>query len=273
MQLQSKKIAVISLSGGLDSSCLLIRLLSLGYEVHGVSFNYGQKHQIELSKLRKNIDFILQKNLNLASYNLLDISQLGLLFESSLINNNEIVPEGHYEEENMKSTVVPNRNMIFASIIQGLALSIANREKVPVQIALGVHSGDHAIYPDCTPEFYRYQEMAFKAGNWNSDSVTYLLPYINGNKTTILEDFFFHAKRLELTKSEQLQFLATTHTSYNPDILGRSSGTSGSDIERVEAFLNLNMEDPAEYVNGWDWTKNHVLTILKQKNETPKNLY
>ena len=263
--MQSRRIAVISLSGGLDSSCLLIRLLALGYEVHGVSFNYGQKHHVELFKLKTNLDFLSLRGINLASYNVVDLKQLGTLFESSLTVPSLIVPEGHYEAENMKSTVVPNRNMIFTSIIQGLALSIANREKELVEIALGVHSGDHAIYPDCTPEFYRLEELAFRAGNWNSNSVTFQLPYIQGNKTTILQDFLFHGSRIGLTNSEQLQFLSNTHTSYNPDFLGRSSGTSGSDIERVEAFLNLGMIDPAEYVNGWDWTKNHVLEILNTR--------
>jgi 7-cyano-7-deazaguanine synthase len=271
MPSRNRRIAVISLSGGLDSSCLLIRLLSLGYEVHGVSFDYGQKHKIELVKLQKNLNFLRGKYLQLHSYNVLDLSAVGKLFNSSLINSEQIVPEGHYEEENMKSTVVPNRNMIFASIIQGLALSIATKENELVEIALGVHSGDHAIYPDCTPEFYRLQEMAFKAGNWNANSVIYQLPYIQGNKSTILQDFFYHAGRLGLSKSEQDLFLSQTHTSYNPDLFGRSSGTSGSDIERVEAFLSLGLVDPAEYVNGWEWTKNHVLEILNNRKNGAHN--
>ena len=78
------------------------------------------------------------------------------IFHSALTNSEIEIPEGHYEEEQMKATVVPNRNAIFASILYGYALSISTKENIDVSIALGVHSGDHAIYPDCRPEFYRF---------------------------------------------------------------------------------------------------------------------
>ena len=89
------------------------------------------------------------------------------LFHSALTSDDIEVPEGHYEEEQMKATVVPNRNAIFASILYGYALSVALREDTDVIIALGVHSGDHAIYPDCRPEFYEAIGNAFSVGNWD----------------------------------------------------------------------------------------------------------
>ena len=126
---KNRKIAVISLSGGMDSTCLLIKLISEGFEVHGVSFDYGQKHKVELERLQKNLEYLKNQNLELKSYNLIDLSVMGKILNSSLTNNSEAIPEGHYEEENMKYTVVPNRNMIFLSIIQSIALSIATKEK------------------------------------------------------------------------------------------------------------------------------------------------
>lgn len=263
MQLKSRKIAVVSLSGGMDSSCLLIHLLSHGYEVHGITFNYGQKHSIEIERLYENLNYLKTQGIKLNSFNFLDISSVGKLFNSSLIEGNEEVPTGHYAEENMKSTVVPNRNMIFTSIIQGLALSIAAKEQNPVFVSLGVHSGDHSIYPDCTPNFYEKEEAAFKAGNWDSELVNFYLPYLNGDKTSILKDCLENCKKLNL---DFMTVLKNTNTSYSPDKDGRSSGTSGSDIERIEAFHNLGLIDPVPYVNGWDWTLKNALKVLNKTN-------
>ena len=246
----------------MDSTCLLIHLIKEGYEIHGVSFNYGQKHSIELERLSQNIAYLSSKGISFKSYNLLDISNIGQLFESSLINADKDVPEGHYEADNMKSTVVPNRNMIFASIIQGYALSIAMRETKNVHVALGVHSGDHAIYPDCTPEFYLAEQAAFKKGNWGSEAVEFYLPYLDSNKTRILLKCYNDCAALGLDFDTVLR---NTITSYNPDSEGRSSGTSGSDVERIEAFYNCGFIDPVDYVNGWEWSLKNALKVLKKQ--------
>ena len=265
MQLTNRKIAVISLSGGMDSTCLMIHLLAKGYEVHGVSFNYGQKHLIELQRLEKNIEYLRTQGFYLKSYHCIDISTVGKLFESSLIQGNSVdIPEGHYEEENMKSTVVPNRNKIFSSIIQAYALSIALRENNPVQIALGVHSGDHAIYPDCTLDFYEAEQLAFKKGNWKSELVNFYLPYIHSNKTNILAEAYTNC---QITNIDFYTVLKNTNTSYNPDEYGRSSGTSGSDIERIEAFFQLGLQDPVEYVLPWEQVLANALNILNQRKQ------
>lgn len=245
-----KKIAVISLSGGMDSTCLMIRLLSEGYKVYGLSFDYGQKHKIELQRLEQNLIYLEQeKNIYLEEYNIINLSMIGKLFNSSLLNSNIEVPTGHYEEENMKSTVVPNRNSIFSSIIFGYALSIAEKEDCNVDICLGVHSGDHSIYPDCRPEFYKEIEKAFKCGNWNSERVNFVLPYLEMDKTLILQDCLNNCEKLDLDFDT---ILRNTNTSYNPDQYGRSSGESGADVERIEAFMNIERIDPVPYVKSWE---------------------
>ena len=87
----------------------------------------------------------------------------------------------------MKDTVVPNRNKMFSSIIQAVALSIANEKNCEVEIAMGIHAGDHAIYPDCRQEFRDADYNAFIEGNWDADKVTYYTPYLKGDKYDILK--------------------------------------------------------------------------------------
>jgi 7-cyano-7-deazaguanine synthase len=182
-----KRRAIVCLSGGMDSTALLVRLLAEGRKVYGLSFDYGQKHKIELSRLKQNLGYFREHNVEFDSQTL-DMSKLGSLFHSALTDSNWAVPTGHYEQENMKQTVVPNRNAIFASIAYGYALSIAMQEDAEVDFSLGVHSGDHAIYPDCRLEFYEAIFHAFKIGNWDSEKVFLNLPYLNMSKTDILFD-------------------------------------------------------------------------------------
>jgi len=158
------KRAVLSLSGGMDSTGLLINFLANDYKVSALSFDYGQKHKLELERLSDNLAY-LKENGYEVEHTVLDVSQIGNLYNSALVSSDTDVPEGFYEQENMKLTVVPNRNMIFFSMIAGYALSIATKENCQVDIGLGVHSGDHAIYPDCRPEFYVEAMNAFKVGN------------------------------------------------------------------------------------------------------------
>lgn len=261
------KIAVLSLSGGMDSTCLLVHLLSLGYEVHCISFDYGQKHVVELNCARESIRYLRNVHegtvndlLPRITHKIVDLSSIMGLFHSALTSKNVEVPEGHYSEENMKKTVVPNRNAIFSSIIYGYALSIAEKEKCSVDISLGIHSGDHAIYPDCRPEFRDALEHAFKIGNWDSDKVSYYTPYLHGNKTTILQDCLENCAKLELDFDTVLK---NTNTSYNPDEQGRASGKSGADVERVEAFLNIGRKDPIIYQQPWEEVVEHVKLVLQ----------
>ena len=253
-----KKQAVLSLSGGMDSSTVLLHLLANDYEVTAVSFNYGQKHNIELARTQQLIDYLKEKGHNV---NYQEIILVGLvdLLNSNLVQGGEEVPEGHYEEENMKDTVVPNRNKMFSSIIQAAALSIANAKDCDVKIAMGIHAGDHAIYPDCRQEFRDADYKAFTEGNWDANKVTYYTPFLNGAKFDILKDGEVCCNKLHLDFDEVYK---RTNTSYKPTAEGLSDYKSASSVERIEAFLKLGRKDPVEYVDGWETAKKHVEQLL-----------
>ncbi len=252
--------AVMALSGGMDSTGLLMRLLADGYQVSCLSYNYGQKHSIELNRAEANIAYLGSNDIDV-EHRIADLSSAMGIFHSALTTEGYEVPEGHYEEEQMKQTVVPNRNAIFASILYGYALSIALREDTEVVIALGVHSGDHAIYPDCRPEFYEAISHAFDVGNWDSEKVSFHLPYIDGDKETILRDAEDALSHLNLNFDT---VFANTNTSYNPDSQGRSSGRSGADVERILAFHSIGRKDPVTYVESWENVLANALRVEKE---------
>ena len=249
--------AVICLSGGMDSTSLLLHLLSRKKRVFGISFNYGQKHFLELERLAANLDYLRQQGYDVA-HATIDVAQIGELFHSALTSRAWDVPEGFYEQENMKETVVPNRNAIFASIAYGYSLSIANRDRQPVAMALGVHSGDHAIYPDCRPEFYQQLLAAFECGNWDADQIELYLPYLHEEKCTILQDALQACDSLKLDFD---QVFRNTSTSYAPDEQGRASGRTGSDVERILAFHAIGRVDPVPYAVPWEEVLQYALTV------------
>ena len=256
------KQAVLSLSGGMDSSTVLLYLLEKGYEVTALSFDYGQKHKIELERAQQLVDYInAQVSIPWINYKVIKLDGLVELLNSNLVEGGEDVPEGHYEEENMKDTVVPNRNKIFSSIVQAVALSIANEKKCPIKIAMGIHAGDHAIYPDCRQEFRDADYEAFKQGNWGADLVKYLTPYIDGDKYDILKDGEYCCEKLRLDFDEVYK---RTNTSYKPTAEGLSDYKSASSVERIEAFLKLGRKDPVQYVDGWEVAKTHVEKLLAE---------
>ena len=296
-----KKYAVISLSGGMDSSTLLLRLLNEGYTVTALSFDYGQKHRVELERATElvkyiNSYFIAEENPKTAEYpyfikhQIIKLDGLSSLLNSSLVEGGSEVPEGHYANENMKETVVPNRNKIFSSIVQSVALSIAQKHKTPCVMALGVHSGDHSIYPDCTEEFRQADLNAFRVGNWDSELVDFYAPYMEGNKFTILEDGVKCCTELGLDFDEVYK---RTNTSYKPIaipiyhphrhlsdfVIGQkwySDYKSASSVERIEAFIKLGRPDPVEYADEtgpvtWGKVLGHVIHVLKE-NEILKNI-
>ena len=254
---------VISFSGGLDSTSLLLHLLAKKAGVHAVTFDYGQKHKIEIEYAKKNISYIISKGFDV-QHKLIDISDCTSLLQSSLTDIKSDIPEGHYEQDNMKQTVVPNRNAIFSSIAYGYALSIANETETEISLCLGVHSGDHAIYPDCRPEFYDAIHHAFAIGNWDSERVCMYLPYLDGDKYTILKDAQESIEKLGLDFDV---IFRNTNTSYDPDSEGRASGKTGADVERILAFHQLGVPDPVSYVKPWDETLQEALA-LKEAHET-----
>lgn len=245
----AKKPAVVCLSGGMDSTSLLLHLLARERQVHGISFNYGQRHLLELDFLSRNLRYLAERGLSV-EHRVIDLRELGNMFDSALLQaSDRALPLGHYDQDNMRDTVVPNRNAIFASIAFGWALSLAKRGEVSVDLGLGVHAGDHQIYPDCRPEFYRQLWQAFTAGNWDAERVELYLPYLNDHKQGILEDALNSCATLELDFDT---VLGNTLTSYWPDATGTAHGLTGSDVERILAFHAIGREDPIPYRAGWE---------------------
>jgi 7-cyano-7-deazaguanine synthase len=300
----TRKHAVVSLSGGMDSSTLLLRCLKEFDTVTAISFDYGQKHRVELERAQSLVNYInghmtqkinsisvkdgipgnkqegldlgkMQKewqesalNKYLINYRVIKLDGLVDLLNSTLVEGGEDVPEGHYAEENMKATVVPNRNKIFASITQAIALSVADRTGETCDIALGIHSGDHAVYPDTTEEFRQADAHAFKIGNWNSESVGFFTPYMEGDKFTILQDGETLCSELGLDFNEVYK---RTNTSYKPYPSGNSDYKSASSVERIEAFIKLGKPDPVQYEDetgevSWDVARAHAENILSTHN-------
>jgi 7-cyano-7-deazaguanine synthase len=250
--------------------------------VTALSFDYGQKHRVELERAQSLVDYI---NLSYSSirYRQIQLNGLADLLNSALVTGGDEVPEGHYAEENMKATVVPNRNKIFASITQAVALSIADKTGEQCDIAMGIHAGDHAIYPDCRQEFRDADDHAFRVGNWGSEKVGYFTPYLEGDKFTILQDGEALCGELGLNFNE---VYSRTNTSYKPiyheiayenedeivEVKGWFSDyKSASSVERVEAFIKLGRPDPVLYADefgpvSWNYVVEEVTKVLENHN-------
>ena len=163
----------------------------------------------------------------------------------------------------MKSTFVPNRNSIFTSIIYGYAITLYQQLNTNITISLGVHSGDHTIYPDCRPEFFASIMNSFKIGNWNSENIDIYLPFINYDKKKIIQNAIDSCNKLNLNFND---IYTNTITTYSPDKNGLSHGRTGSDIERIIAFHSLGLQDPASYTEDWDKIVEYALNIEKKHN-------
>ena len=265
---------VVSLSGGMDSSTLLLRAIEKYDSVTAISFDYGQKHRVELERAQQLVDYINENcptdencfNGCTVNYRQIKLDGLVDLLDSALISGGEDVPEGHYEQDNMKETVVPNRNKMFASITQAVALSVANRTEDVCDIALGIHAGDHAVYPDCRQEFRDADDAAFRMGNWDADRVGYFTPYLNTDKFGILQD---GEKLCEVLGIDFNEVYKRTNTSYKPYPSGNSDYKSASSVERIEAFIKLDRPDPVQYEDetgevGYEVAKAHVEKVLAE---------
>jgi len=254
---------VVSLSGGMDSSTLLLRAIEEYDTVTGISFDYGQKHRVELERAQSLINYLADKG-HKVNYRQIKLDGLVDLLDSALTEGGKDVPEGHYEQENMKETVVPNRNKMFASITQAVALSVANKTGEPCDIALGIHAGDHAVYPDCRQEFRDADDAAFRMGNWDADRVGYFTPYLNTDKFGILQD---GEKLCDVLGIDFNEVYKRTNTSYKPYPSGNSDYKSASSVERIEAFISLGRPDPVQYEDetgevGYEVARKHVENVL-----------
>ena len=214
--------AIVLFSGGLDSTVLATQMKQEATETRLLSIDYGQRHAKELDHSQKVAD-----HLGLA-HEILKLPQLGqILGGSSLTDKSITLPEGHYAEESMKSTVVPNRNMILLALAGGHALSIGFDT-----IAYAAHAGDHTIYPDCRPEFADAMNKALGLADWN--------------------DLNLHRPYVEMTKSDLVSLgeelnapLQLTWSCYAGGEI--HCGKCGTCVERKEAFALANIPDPTKY--------------------------
>lgn len=213
--------AVVIYSGGMDSFTILQRAYKEGYELYALTFDYGQKHKKEIRYASAVCDELG------IPHRVIDITAINQLLQSSSLTSDMEIPEGHYEAANMKSTVVPNRNMILLSLAIGYAVDIGASK-----VFYGAHSGDHAIYPDCRPDFVHAMNKVAKLANY--EPVDIVTPYLNSAKTEILADGL--SMGLDYGK---------TWTCYNGR--DKACGKCGSCVERLEAFAANNAVDSLEY--------------------------
>ncbi len=215
-----EKDAIIVLSGGMDSVTLL-------YEYKdcialAVTFDYGSNHnRREAEYARMHCERLAIKHL------LIPLSFMGQYFKSSLLEGADAIPEGNYDDENMKSTVVPFRNGIMLAVACGLAESYGLK-----RVMLANHFGDHAIYPDCRKAFVDAMSEAMRAGTY--DGITVFAPYTGITKT----DIACHGKELGLNYAE-------TYSCYKGG--EKHCGKCGTCRERIEALRDAGIPDPTEY--------------------------
>jgi 7-cyano-7-deazaguanine synthase len=217
-----EKTALISLSGGLDSTTLLAYLLNQNYKIECVGFYYGSKHNKYEIEAAKNVAKYYG-----VKYELIKLDEFMSHFQSNLLKTGGDIPEGHYSEESMKLTVVPARNIIFISILSGFAWSRNIKH-----VALGVHASDRHIYPDCRKPFIEAMEKAVELGT--DGNVKLLAPFIDMEKWDIVKVGTELKAPYELTRS-----------CYKDQPV--ACGKCGTCTERKEAFQRNGLVDPIQY--------------------------
>ena len=232
--------AILSLSGGLDSTALLLHLIHKGYDIHTISYYYGQKNKVELDGLARILHYLEYQQYTIENKRV-DLSSVFGTFNSSLTSSDVDVPTGTTDENKMKMNFVPNRNAIFSSVLYGFAVSIAKDSDDVVDVCLGVHAGDgNIIPPDCTPEFYEKLEDAFKIGNVNTENINYYLPYVNKKKYEIIKDAKNICDKLSLDFKYIFENSISCYT-------GDGCGKCGACTDRILAFEKAGIEDVTKY--------------------------
>ncbi len=216
---------VATVSGGLDSAVLLYRLVQDGHEVKAISFDYGQLHVKELGCAAKLCETVG------VEHRVAQLSGLSQFLGGNALTQPDVVdvPDGHYEDESMKATVVPNRNMIMISIAAGWAIA----EKFD-GVAIAVHKGDHTIYPDCRERFVIDMQHALRTCHYTP--VELRAPFVNWSKVDIVQ----HGAGLGVP-------FVWTWSCYRGGSF--HCGTCGTCVERREAFQRAGIDDPTPYVN------------------------
>jgi 7-cyano-7-deazaguanine synthase len=213
---------VVLLSGGMDSVCALYHVRAEHEVVLALSFDYGSKHNArEIPFARWHAGEIG------VEHQVIDLGFFNEHFSSDLLKSGGDIPEGHYEEANMKSTVVPFRNGIMLAVAAGVAESRGVKGLV-----IAAHSGDHAIYPDCREDFMAPMAQAIDAGTYAN--VRLLRPFIDMRK----EDIVARGNALGVDFSQ-------TWSCYKGGEI--HCGVCGTCVERREAFLLADFKDPIEY--------------------------
>lgn len=210
-------------SGGLDSTVMVAKLVREGHVVHTLSFNYGQRHQTELRHAADLAGMGL-----CVPHRTCDVSAIAPFLQGSSQTDPSVpVPEGHYEEESMKATVVPNRNMVMIALAAAAAISGGYHA-----IAYGAHAGDHAIYPDCRPDFVDAMRKALLLADWRH--VQLLTPFLHYTKAQIVQE----GDRLGVP-------LSLTWSCYKGG--KQHCGKCGTCVERREAFKLSGVRDYTRY--------------------------
>jgi len=217
--------SIVVHSGGMDSTVLLYKLAAEGDEVKTLSINYGQRHAKEIEYARS-----LSEGLGV-EHRVADLRSLTELLGGSALTSSEIeVPEGHYAEDNMKATVVPNRNMILLSVAAGWAIS----SKFD-RVAYAAHAGDHAVYPDCRTEFADALNAAIGLADWHE--VSLYRPFVGITKADVVK----------LGAELNVPFENTWSCYKGLDL---HCGRCGTCVERREAFHLAEVPDPTTYDSG-----------------------
>ena len=252
-------IALLSLSGGLDSTSLLLHILAQQTydKVYTYSFKYGQNHSIELKLAQKTVKLLnklLHNSENIIEHQVIDLSSIFKDCGSSLTSGSNLIPKGQdYNETNQQSTVIPIRNVIFASILYSKASGLVtnfqklNDYDIGIDIFTGVHSNDNAVYPDCRPESVQMAQQLFKLSDYNGESIQYKTPFVTLSKSEVLNDGIASLKKLGLSKQFKSVY-KNTITCYAPNEKWESCGECASCKDRLEAFENNGLKDPIKYV-------------------------
>lgn len=216
--------AVILASGGLDSTTLAAWYAYQDYHLVMLSFDYGQRHVREIDAARAVAEWYG------AEHHVIDLRTVGLLLTGSALTDSSVpVPDGHYEEESMRATVVPNRNAIMANI----AIGVASAQKADV-VGLGVHAGDHAVYPDCRPEFITALQTLAATALETFHVPDVVAPFVHLSKGEVA-----------LIGSRKGAPLHYSWSCYKGGM--KHCGTCGTCVERKEAFVDAGVPDPTEY--------------------------
>jgi 7-cyano-7-deazaguanine synthase len=234
-------IAIVS--GGMDSTVLAYDLADRGHTLHLLSFDYGQRHAVELDHAARTAGHLK------ARWDVIDLTSITALLTGSALTDPTVdVPDGHYAADNMAATVVPNRNLMMLSVAAAVAVA-----EDATTVATAVHAGDHPVYPDCRPQFIAAASSAVRLGNegHGHPDLEIVAPYAGITKADIAA--IGHRLNVPWTETWSCYKGGTIHC-----------GTCGTCCERIGAFLSAGVPDPTEYLD-----KDASLRVLRQHGEAP----